>query len=252
MKMFAGIVGMLVLACAAFGQIQPPKPPSIDVSGTAEILVSPDEVTFSIDVTKRNKDMNIAKAEADAVVAKLLEVTRQFDIKPSDVRTDYISVEIKNQFNRDPKNRVFDEDGDEIGTKIFLGYDVSTTVIVKLTDIKRFEQFFAAVMKAGPTEINSVTFASSKMIEERNRARQMAMRAAHDKASAMAGAINQTIGKAISVSEVSPNESRFSSGLANNTTANFSTSSVTSESVATFSPGSIKVTAQVNVTFLLN
>lgn len=227
------------------------KPPTIDVTGTADIMVPPDQVIFSLDVTKRNKDMNLAKREADLALAKIIDLTRSFAIKPENVRTDYISVDMRYQSIRDPKNRVFDEDGDEVGTRVFLGYDVSTTVIVRLTDLKRFEEFFSAVMKTGLSEIDSVKFESSEMIEQRKKAREMAMKAAYEKASAMAGAVNQTIGKAIYISEVASPENRFSNVTANS--ANYVSGPVTvSESVATFSPGAIKITAQVTVTFLLN
>src|SRR5690349_4438135 len=114
------------------------------------------------------------------------------------------------QFVRDPKNRIFDEDGDEIGTKTFLGYDVSTSVVIRLTDIKRFQDFFTEVMKTGLTEVDSVSFESSELISQRKRARELAMKAAYEKAAAMAGAVNQTIGKAIYITESTPSESRYS------------------------------------------
>ena len=228
------------------------KPHTIVVSGTAEMLVQPDEIVFSIDVTKNNKDIQIAKREADETLAKVLMLTRSFNVKPENVRTDYISVEKKYQSVRDPKRRVFDDDGDEIGTRVFLGYDVSTTVIVRLTDISRFEEFYSEVLKTGVSEIDSVKFETSKLRENKDKAREMAMKAAHEKATAMAGAINQTIGKAISITE-NDSESRISIlPYANNTANLVGGNVVASESVATFSPGAIRINAQVTVIFLLN
>jgi uncharacterized protein YggE len=238
-------------AMSVLGQVPTqPKPPTIDVTGTAEIQLAPDEVVFTLDVTKRNKDMNLAKREADAALAKIIDLTKTFGIAPQNVRTDYISVDMRYQFVRDPKNRIFDEDGDEIGTRTFLGYDVSTTVIVRLTDIKRFEEFFSEVMKTGLTEVDNVRFESSQFVEQRKKAREMAMKAAYEKAAAMAGAVNQTIGKAIYIAETNPTDNRY---LSNAVNSNISTGPVTvTQSVASFSPGSIKINAQVSVTFLLN
>lgn len=244
----------LIVMCAVYAAAQsqtPVKPPTIDVTGTAEMMIPPDEVVFSLDVTKRNEDMNAAKREMDASLAKILDLTRRFGVKTENVRTDYISVDKKYQSIRDPKARVYDEDGDEVGTRVFLGYDVSTTVMVRLTDLKRFEEFFAEVMKTGLSEIDSVRFESSDMIPQRKKAREMAMKAAYEKASAMAGAVNQTIGKAIYISEGTSPDSRFSNTNINS--ANYVSGPVTvTESVATFSPGAIKVSSQVTVTFLLN
>lgn len=251
--------GCLAFVLASFTAISAqtqiaPKAPTIDVVGTAEVVLAPDQVVFSLDVTKRNKDMNIAKREADATLAKILELTRSFGVKPENVKTDYISVDMRYQFLRDPKNRIFDEDGDEIGTRTFLGYDVSTTVIVRLTEIGRFEEFFAEVMKTGLTEIDSVKFESSELIDQRKKAREMAMKAAYEKASAMAGAVNQTIGKAIYIAETTPPAGNFSASniSMNNSVSIASAPTTVTQSVAIFSPGAIKIASQVNVTFLLN
>lgn len=246
---------LLMFALVAFGITitaqDAPKQPTIHVTGTADIMVAPDEVIFSLDVTKRNKDMQAAKREADEALAKIIDLTRRFGISPEDVKTDYISVAMKYQSIRDPKNRIFDEDGDEIGTRVFLGYDVSTTVIVRLKQLGRFEEFFGEVLRTGLSEIDSVRFESSKMIEERKLAREQAMKAAYEKASAMAGAIGQTIGKAIYIAEGTP-QNQSASGV-NSNSINFRSGPVTvSESVATFSPGAIKISSQVTITFLLN
>lgn len=249
---------LFIASLAFFGYSQDNRTaqPTIVVTGTAELMVPPDEVVFTLEVNKRNKDMQIAKREADQALAKIIELTRRFNVQPQNVKTDYISVEGKYQQVRDAKNRIFDEDGDEIGTRVFLGYDVSTTVIVRMTELGRFEEFFAEVVKTGLSEIESVSFESSAIIEQRKEARRMAMRAAYEKAGAMAGAINQTIGKAISITEGASEPGRY--GFSNNFSANSNTS-VTSpgpvtvtQSVATFSPGAIRVTSQVTVTFLLN
>lgn len=249
-RFFAAVASLFLLATLSSSQALP-KPPTVDVVGTAEILVQPDEVIFSLDVTKRNKDMNTAKREADAVLAKIIELTRKFNVRPENVRTDYISVDMRYQSIRDPQNRIFDEDGDEIGTRVFLGYDVSTTVIVRLTDIRRFEEFFSEVMRTGLSEVDSVKFESSEMIKQRRLAREMAMKAAYEKASAMAGAVNQTIGKAIYISEGTGQDLRMSGS--NSNSLNISAGPVTvTQPVANFSPGAIRISSQVSVTFLLN
>lgn len=226
------------------------KMPMITVTGTAEVMVAPDEVVFSLDVTKLNKDLQVAKRLNDETVSKVLELTRRFSVEPQNVKTDYVSVEMKYESVRDAKKKVYDEDGDEIGTKVFKGYEVSKTVIVRLTDISRFEEFFSESLKTGITEVNSVKFETSKLRENKDKARDMAMKAAREKAVAMAASVGQTIGKAIRITEgntasQSYNFSAYSSNIAG-TVGSFS------QGVATFAPGAIKVEAQVTVSFLLN
>lgn len=108
---------------------------------------------------------------------------------------------MKHETVRDPNNEVYDEDGDEIGKRVFKGYEVSKTFVIKLTDVSRFEQFFEEVLKTGITEVNNVSFETSKYRELKVQARELAIKAAREKALAMAGAVNQTIGKAIQIGE---------------------------------------------------
>ena len=227
------------------------KSATITVSGTAEIQVAPDEVVFSLDVTKLDKDLQAAKRQNDETVGKVLELTRRFGVLPQNVKTDNISVEMKYEQIRNAAKKVFNEDGEEIGNRIFKGYEVSKTVNVRLTDISRFEEFFAEALKTGITEIGSVKFETSKLRENRDKARDAAMKAAREKASAMAAAIGQTIGKALRINESGTGVQPY--GFAYGMNANSTGASGSfSESVATFAAGSIKVEAQVTVTFLLN
>jgi uncharacterized protein len=223
------------------------KMPMITVSGTAEVQVAPDEVVFTLDVTKTNKDLQNAKRLNDESVAKILELTRRYSVLPQHVQTTHIAVDMKYDSIRDAKAKIFNDDGDEIGKRVFRGYEVSKTVIVRLTDISRFEEFFTEVLKTGVSEISSVKFETSKLRENKDKARDLAMKAAKEKATAMATALGQTIGKAIKIMEWNINPRDINAG------ANFSGSAGEfTESLVTFAPGAIKVAAQVTVSFQLN
>jgi uncharacterized protein len=229
------------------------KIPAITVSGKAEIQIAPDEVVFLLDVTKTNKDLQTAKRLSDECVAKIIELSRRYSILPKDIKTDYISVQMKYESIRDTKTRIFNADGDEIGKRTFKGYEVSKTVTIKLTDISRFETFFDEILKTGLSEVNSVKFETSKLRENRDKARELAMKAAKEKAAAMAAAVGQTVGKAIKIVEGSPNNS-YGRGAGQNASNNLIVGSTTaySESLATFAVGEIKIEAEVTVSFQLN
>jgi uncharacterized protein len=223
------------------------KMPMITVSGAAEVQIAPDEVVFTLDVTKTNKDLQSAKRLNDESVAKILELARRYSVLPQHVQTTHIAVDMKYDSIRDAKAKVFNDEGDEIGKRVFRGYEVSKTVIVRLTAISRFEEFFTEVLKTGVSEISSVKFETSKLRENRDKAREMAMKAAKEKATAMATALGQTIGKAVKIMEWNINSMNLSAN------ANFSGSAGEfTESLVTFAPGAIKVAAQVTVSFQLN
>jgi uncharacterized protein YggE len=150
---------VLILTAAVFGQ-ETNKPATIDVVGTAEIMVEPDEVSISLDITKLNKDLDIARSEAESAREKVFAATRKFNIKPDDVKTNQISVEMKYQYLGNPKNPVYNEDGELLGTKTFVGYEVSIGINIRLKDIKRFNEFFTELLGSGVSEVDSVSFDS--------------------------------------------------------------------------------------------
>lgn len=227
------------------------KMPVVSVTGTAEVLVAPDEVVFSVDVTKTDKDLQTAKRLNDESIGKVLELTRRFAFAPQNVKTEYISVDMKYDLVLDPKRKIVDADGDEVGKRVFVGYQVSKTVFLRLTEISRFEEFFSEVLKAGVSGVNSVTFETSKLRENKDIARDMAMKAAKEKATALAASVGQTIGKAVKIIEGSSGNQSYSiNGRGNNNSV--SMSDRFTEGVATFAPGAIRVEAVVTVAFLLN
>ena len=243
---------MLILLCSAFSaraqEIE--KLAMITVSGAAEVLIAPDEAVFSIDVIKTNKDLPTAKRLNDESVGKILELTRRFSISPQNVQTAQIAVDMKYESIRDAKTRVLSDDGDEIGKRVFRGYEVSKSVTVRLTDLSRFEEFFAEVLQTGVSAVNSVKFETSKLREHKDKAREMAMKAAKEKATAMAAAVGQTIGRAVKITEGNVGGQTFANYSANSNA--IGTAEVFTESLVTFAPGAIKIGAQVTVSFVLN
>jgi hypothetical protein len=246
---------LLILFATSFAQ-ELDKTPQITVTGTTEVFVEPDEVHISLDVTKLDKDLNIAKKQNDDTTTKILEVTRRFNIPSQNINIRNISAEMKYKIIRDPKKPVYDEDGDLTGEKIFVGYEVSKTIGIKFLELNKFEELFAELLKTGVTEVNSVSFETSKLRQYKDQARDMALRAAREKATAMAGAIGQTIGKAIRITEGTVSNTNLNySNLSANSIANFRsipTVETVSTNVGSFSPGLITVSASATVVFILN
>ncbi len=235
--------------------------PVIEVVGKAEIAVEPDSATISVDFTKLDKDLQIARKANEDGVKKMLQIARKYSIPPQDVRTNNISVAMKYISIRDRTKPIYDEDGDEVGTREFQGYEVSRSVTIKLTKLEQFDAMFNDILATTPTEIDDVKFETSRLIELRVQAREMAMKAAHEKAKSMTAAIGQTVGKAIKINEGTASDKYYSNSNLNSNSNVFmpdgsplgSTARVlTSSNLATFSAGSISVEASVTVVFLLN
>ncbi|MCG3145694.1 MAG: 26 kDa periplasmic immunogenic protein [Gammaproteobacteria bacterium] len=209
------------------------NPPLITVSGEAAVKVTPDEVVFRLEVENVDKDLIAAKNLNDERVKAVLALARSYQIDSQDIRTDYISIQPKYDFEDDDKKRTF------------AGYEVSKTVVIVLKDFSRFDSLLSDVIKLGVTRVSDVTFRTSQIRKHKDQARALAIKAAREKALAIAQEIGQTIGKAYSIQE----EGAVNRFDGRNATTVISGSYSDSES--SIAPGQISVTARVVASFEL-
>jgi uncharacterized protein YggE len=237
-KRLSTVLVFLVTTLALSAQAQESKePPLITVTGQAEVKVAPDEVVFNIVVEQTNMDLAAAKSANDESVRKVLALARNYNVEPQNVQTDYISVE--------PKYNTDDEDDESKRKRVFIGYSVSKTVVIRLKDLSRFENLFSDILKAGVTRIRNVDFRTTELRKYKDQARAMAIKAAQEKAIALTKEIGQTIGRAYSI-----RENGYEGGdLRSNNS--FVVSGNYSDNESTFAPGLITVQAQVTVSFRL-
>src|SRR5688500_1910458 len=67
-------------------------PPTISVSGQAELRVVPDRVTLQFGIESRGKQLTEAVKENDGKVAKVIEFLKSLDITERSIRTELISI----------------------------------------------------------------------------------------------------------------------------------------------------------------
>ncbi len=236
------MICLLVIACSVAAQnIDTSKVPTIQVTGTAEVFVVPDEVSFSLKVSKSDKSLTAAKIQTDENIGRLLALAKRSGVASRDVKTDFISVTEK--FNR----RKIAGTDDEF-ENVFAGYTVAKTIVIRLRDLSKFEELLTEIVKVGVSQLGQVSFQSSELRKYKDQARAMAIRAAREKADGIVKEIGQTIGKAVSIEE--ENVDGFRSPYANTTGNAFSTDD--DSDGETFSAGTISVKAQIQVRFLLN
>ena len=239
-KSFLLLLGALCLSLSLPVRAQETgRLPLISVTGQAEVKVAPDEAVFNIEVKNINKDLLAAKNLNDEVVRKILALARTYKIEPQNVQTDYINVEPEYE-EEEVKGKT---------RRVFVGYDVSKTVVVRLRDLSRFEELFSDLLKAGVTSIRNVEFRNTELRKHKDQARAMAIRAAREKAVALATEIGQGVGLAFSIIEEDTESRR--DNASNNSFLTVS-SGIMSGSESTFAPGLISIRAQVSVSFRLN
>ncbi|MGB7926006.1 MAG: SIMPL domain-containing protein [Pyrinomonadaceae bacterium] len=228
---------LLVHVSFATAQDDRQSPRLITVSGSAEIRVQPNEVVFNIEIENLDKDIVVAKRANDEGVKKVLALAHSYQIESQNIKTDYISVEPRYSTDLSLSTK----------PREFLGYEVSKTVVIRLTDLSRFESLFSDALRAGVNRVYGVEFLTTEIRKHKDQARALAIKAAQEKAIALAREIGQKIGKAYSI-----NESSESSGGGSAMNNLYVSESGTGDSQSTFALGQITVNARVTVSFELD
>lgn len=168
------------------------EPGLIAVSGEAEVRVVPDEVLLTLGVEIGDADLDQAKTRNDTIVRQVLAVTAEYGILPQHVQTDYLSI-TPQYANRSGYFSSSDFKAD--------GFWVRKNIVVTLRDISKYEDLMTALLKAGVTHLHNVQFQTTELRKYRDQARALALRAAWEKAEAMAGELCQQVGAPTAIRE---------------------------------------------------
>jgi uncharacterized protein len=182
------LVAVLLLTVST-GYAQPPESSNIDITGDAAINVAPDRVRTDLGVESRNKVLDTAIAQNDAIVRRVIGAARDFHIEEGDIQTDSIHVEM-----------AYDSHD---GTVVDY-YQVTKSVQVFLRDVSKFEPLLTGVLRAGANHIYDVQFSTSELRKYRDQARALAVKAAIEKANDLASAAGLKVaGKPVGLSSYS-------------------------------------------------
>lgn len=216
--------------------------PLVTVTGEAEVLVVPDEVILTLGVETSDKDLATAKRQNDAIVTRVIDLAEEMGISSRYVQTDYMSIE--------PRYR------DSYEKRDFYGYFVRKTIVVTLKEIDAFEQLLSRALDAGVTYVHGVQFRTTELRKYRDQARALAVRAAKEKATALAAELGQQIGDPYRIAEEYSGwyswydrwwGGRWDQGMTQNVIQESPGTAAPVE--GTVAPGQISVTARVSVSF---
>ena len=222
----------------------------ITVTGEAEVKVVPDEVVLTLGVETYNKDLALAKLNNDEAIARILAVAKDQKIKSEHIKTDFIQIEPVHQVNSGVQGG--------LDRNVVLGYVVRKTVVITLKDIASFEAVLSSALKAGANYVHGVQFQTTELRKYRDQARALAVKAAKEKATALANELGQKVGIATMVNEQYnrwwPSYGRYwgDQGGYQSMRQNVIQSAASGDAAATaIAPGQISVTASVHVVFQL-
>lgn len=222
---------------------------TIQVSGDAEILVLPDEVVLRLGVETTDPDLALAVSRNMEIVEGIEAAAQRAGVPSDRIVTDQLGLE--------PQTTNVEVEGRR-GAYIptVYGYRVRRGITVTLRDLRAFDTLLSDAVAAGATYVHSVDFQTTDLRRHRDEARVLAVRAAREKAEALAGELGQTVGAPLSISERGQGwfsgygagwggwGSRFSAGPSQNV-------SVSAGESGPAAPGRIAIRASVDVTFAL-
>ncbi len=246
MKKLLLLLATIAAAPLAFAQQQAPQPPLVSTSGTAEIKVAPDLADLQFEVEVRGPDLTAARKQQGDRAAKVLAAIRALGVPEADLQAANISItpnftESRRDYAETAKVRFF---------------SVSQVVAVTLRDVKKVPDAIAAGVGAGATEARLGALRTSQLRKHRDAARANAIKAAREKAAALAGELGVKIGKPYQIFEAMSYPSWGGNNLSLSNTTQVQGTVVQQDdgeaaSGSAFAPGMISISATVHVSFLL-
>jgi hypothetical protein len=207
---------------------------TITVSGTAEISTAPDTFELTIGFDVQNESLERVRDESQRRAAALLAVASKHQIPDCDVQTQDLSLQ--------PRYDSYEH-------RKIVGYSASRGLVLTLRNLDGVEAVLYDMLAAGANRVDRVQFHSSAAREKRAEARVLAVKAARDKAEAMAQALGQTIGQPLRVEE----DASAGGGWRAPIQANYALMNETVPHVSdTLATGKIQIQASVAVTFALS
>jgi uncharacterized protein len=165
---------------------QTPEPPSrqdqdtlcnnsrtIQVSGTAVVNVAPDRALIQLGVQSNGKTPKEVQARNAATISNVIKAVKALGVEAKDISTDYYVIE------------PLHEDYDSISIK---GYRIHNVISITMREVDKTSAVIAAAFEEGANQVANVEFYASELRKYRDQAREMAMKAASEKASSMAQA----------------------------------------------------------------
>lgn len=223
------ILFAFVLLTAVAVKAQEVKPtPLVNVTGEGVVKVVPDQVLIKSRIEHEGNSAEQVKKENDKAVNQVIKFLKSKGIQEKNIQTDYVNLNKRYDY----KDKTY-------------SYVANQAISIRLEDIKDYESIMKGLLENGLNRIDGVQFESSKMASFEAEARKKAVLDAQQKAKDLAGPLNQSIGKAISINELDGNNYQPVYRMAD---AEMSSKNGSQQTIA---PGEMEIKVKVNVGFEL-
>jgi len=177
----------------------------ITTLGKFESKVRPDRVTVVFSVKTFDKMLPTAYTVNSQNSQKLIALAPKLSIEKADVQTS--DIQVSPEYPQYPSNPVHQLDRYKP-----IGYTVSRDVAFVLKDVDKLATLMKTALQDGANGVQGVSYECSQAPKHRAKARIEALKAAREKAEALAAEVGCKIGKAISITEGYEATSTFGGG----------------------------------------
>ena len=185
--LWAVILAMLLLCSAQAQETRDHRQSQITVNGEAVVYAVPDRIIINFGIETWDFDIAIAKKKNNDIMKKAFAAIKECGVPEKEIQTDTLSIEprYKNDYQR----------------KNFLGYFVQNSMVVTLSAPGKVEELVTRLLQAGIETIGGIEFQTTEFKKYREQARELALKAAREKAEKMAAVFGQAIGAPTQISE---------------------------------------------------
>jgi len=226
---------------------------NIHVSGTAVVNVVPDRALIQLGVQSNGRTPKEVQARNATMISRVIKAMKALGVEAKDISTDRYVIQ------------PLYEDWDDLRIK---GYRIFNVVSITMRDVDKTSEAIATAFQAGANQVVNVEFYTSELRKYRDQAREMAMKAASEKADALAQAGGADTGCVLNITENTHsyfngwsgwgwwwngggnNQNLWTQNAVQNV-APSSGSGTTSNDDSPVSAGQISIRAEVSVTFAL-
>ena len=163
--------------------------PQITVTGESAVYVKPDRVEMRFGITTNSLILVEAKNECTRIHQAAMKVIKDIGIPEKDVCTDNLFTEPRWEYEYDWARRKF------------LGYYVRNSFVVTLSETDKVEKLLDGLLAAGVNNVHGIEFQTSQLKKYREEARELAVKAAKEKADKMAGVLGEKVKSVINLQE---------------------------------------------------
>jgi uncharacterized protein YggE len=164
---------------------------TISVSGTGQVIISPDIADLRLGVSVTKSTVKAAQASAAEAMTKVIAALKKLGIADADLQTSGLSLQ-----------PVYDYSTNTNPPKL-TGYTLSNGVAVTIRDLDKIGDAIDDSLAAGATTLDGVTFRVDDPAKAQQQARQQAMTQARAIADTLATSAGVSITGVASISETS-------------------------------------------------